>query len=124
MAWMALFGHPHVKSTIQKFKQRQWKGKEESMNDQYSDQLNVLMRSYKEIPLWWFIALFMASFVIIITAIAKGHLCIPIWTYFIAMTTGAVVVIVSSPVGLRRDILLTYLSSHWDGSTPCLISNS
>jgi hypothetical protein len=124
MVWMALFGYPHVKSTIQKFKQRQWNGKGESVNDQYSDQLNILMRSYKEVPLWWFMALFMASFVIIITAIAKGHLCIPIWTYFIAMATGAVVVIVRIPDSPRGDILLTYLSSHWDGSMPCLISNS
>jgi len=52
-----------------------------------------LMRSYEEVPLWWFIALFLCSFTIIITILASGHLYIPIWTYFVALATGAVVVI-------------------------------
>lgn len=66
------------------------------MNEQYDDQLNVLMRSYEEVPLSWFILLFLISFIIIITIIGMGYLYIPLWTYFIALATGAVVVIVCS----------------------------
>jgi hypothetical protein len=94
MVWMALFGYPQIKATISKFKERWNSGNKKSVNDQYTDPLNVIMRSYEEVPLWWYVALFLASFAIIITILACGFLYIPIWTYFIALATGAVVVIV------------------------------
>lgn len=94
MVWMALFGYPQMKSVLAKFKERNRSGNKRSVNDQYTDPLNVIMRSYDEVPLWWFIVLFFISFAIIITILACGYLYIPIWTYFIALLTGAVVVIV------------------------------
>jgi hypothetical protein len=42
-----------------------------------ADRLNVLMRSYKEVPLWWYLALFVVSFVTIIVILAKGYFFIP-----------------------------------------------
>ncbi|KAE8446224.1 hypothetical protein EG329_012449 [Mollisiaceae sp. DMI_Dod_QoI] len=93
LAWMAFFGYPHLKSIVMKFTARRMSKEKLSVNEQYNDRLNVLMRSYEEVPLWWFIALFLCSFTIIITILALGHLYIPIWTYFIALATGAVVVI-------------------------------
>lgn len=98
---MGLFGYPHLKATILKFfeRQRQFKdGKKLSVNEQYNDQLNVLMRSYEEVPLSWFIILFLVSFVIVVSIVGTGYLYIPLWTYFIALATGAVVVIVSLPI--------------------------
>lgn len=96
LAWMAFFGYSHLKAIFTKASAR-WKSKTKiSVNEQYTDRLNVLMRSYEEIPLWWFIALFLCSFTIILTILASGHLYIPIWTYFIALATGAIVVIVCS----------------------------
>ena len=65
----------------------------ESANEQYDDQLNILMRSYKEVPFWWFVVLFMCSFIPVIVMLAAGQLFIPLWTYFIALATGAIVVI-------------------------------
>jgi drug/metabolite transporter (DMT)-like permease len=94
--WMALFGWPQLKSVWIKFRERQRSGYTKSINEQYTDQLNVLMRSYKEVPLWWFLALFMCSFVPTIIILTKGHLYIPLWTYFIALGTGALVV---APLG-------------------------
>ncbi|KAL5313535.1 hypothetical protein ACEPPN_017955 [Leptodophora sp. 'Broadleaf-Isolate-01'] len=96
LVWMGLFGYPHLKATILKFfeRQRQFKdGKKLSVNEQYNDQLNVLMRSYEEVPLSWFIILFLVSFVIVVSIVGTGYLYIPLWTYFIALATGAVVVI-------------------------------
>lgn len=94
LTWMLFFGYPHLKAIFVKAKAR-WKSKTKiSVNEQYTDRLNVLMRSYEEVPLWWFIALFMCSFTIIITILTSGHLYIPVWTYFIALATGAIVVIV------------------------------
>ena len=51
------------------------------------------MRNYEEVPLWWYVALFMCSFVSLITIIATGNLYIPIWTYFVAIATGAITII-------------------------------
>ncbi len=108
--WMALFGFPLLKMTFGKFKER-WKSGSK-VNDQYTDQLNVLMRSYDEVPLWWFFLLFLTSFVIIITILAKGYLYIPIWTYFIALATGAIVVVV------RSNLVLTPTSNRTDYQQP------
>jgi Flp pilus assembly protein TadB len=98
LAWMAFFGYSHIKAIITKFNERRRSGK--SVSDQYTDPLNVIMRSYQEVPLWWFILLFMTSFVIILSVVAKGHLYIPVWTYFMALLTGAIVVIVFLPLVL------------------------
>ena len=106
MVWMALFGYPHIKVTLAKFMERRRSRGKKSVYEQYTDPLNVMMRSYDEVPLWWYIALFLVSFVIIITILACGFLYIPIWTYFIALLTGAVVVTVSSSVPSQSSKLI------------------
>jgi hypothetical protein len=122
LAWMAFFGYPHIKATLSKFVER-WRSRGKmSVYDQYTDPLNVLMRSYEEVPLWWYIALFLVSFLIIITLLACGFLYIPVWTYFIALLTGAVVVVVRTPHSISS--FITNISSHWDGSTASPTSNS
>jgi hypothetical protein len=90
---MMLFGWPYVSKVFTKFKQRISTGM--NVNAQYTDTLNVLMRSYEEVPLGWFITLFLCSFITILAILCMGYLYIPIWTYFVALATGAVVVIVS-----------------------------
>ncbi|TVY62700.1 Oligopeptide transporter, partial [Lachnellula suecica] len=93
LVWMGLFGYPLIKASFRRWRERCRDGKKPSVNHQYNDQLNILMRAYPEVPLSWFVLLFMASFAIIITLLAKGYMFIPIWTYFIAMATGAIVVV-------------------------------
>jgi hypothetical protein len=90
---MLLFGHSQIKSIITKQLERRRNPRVESANEQYDDQLNILMRSYKEVPFWWFAVLFMCSFIPVIVMLAAGQLFIPLWTYFIALATGAIVVI-------------------------------
>lgn len=51
------------------------------------------MRSYQEVPLWWYLALFAASFVITMTIVGLDILYIPWWTYLVALGTGAAVVV-------------------------------
>ena len=94
MVWMALFGYPLIKNILVKAKARRTSRGKVAVNEQYDDRLNVLMRSYKEVPVWWFIVLFLSSFIPILVIIATGHLYIPLWTYFVALATGVVVVIV------------------------------
>jgi OPT family oligopeptide transporter len=93
--WAVLFGWPSFKKAYQKFKMRNNDG-DKGINHQYNDQLNILARSYREVPLWWYGALFLCSFVSIVTMAAAGKIYIPVWTYFIALLTGALVV---TPLG-------------------------
>src|SRR6202012_4032973 len=64
-----------------------------TINHQYVDRLNVIQRSYKEVPLWWYGALFVAQFVIIMTLLLKGMFFIPIWAYFLALFLGGIIVV-------------------------------
>lgn len=59
----------------------------------YTDRLNVLQRSYKEVPGWWFVALFLAGFVVLLAIVGSGQLFIPWWTVIIGVATGFIVVI-------------------------------
>jgi hypothetical protein len=90
--WMALFGYKQIKSSLDKLRQRMGK-KGVSISEQYDDQLSILQRSYPEVPLWWFVTLFLVSFVTLITIISTNQLFIPIWTYFVAIGTGALIVV-------------------------------
>jgi OPT family small oligopeptide transporter len=96
VAWIATFGYTQVKRNILKMvrsrnKSSQTRG--EGINHQYHDRLNVLQRSYKEVPLWWYFALFMAGFIILLVSLACGHLWIPIWTLFVALGSAAALVL-------------------------------
>ncbi|KJZ73441.1 hypothetical protein HIM_07235 [Hirsutella minnesotensis 3608] len=98
LVWMGLFGFGQIKSSFSKFFERRRAVKDGGLRgtkvtEQYSDQLNVLQRAYDEIPFWWFATLFVVSFVILLVITAKGLLFIPVWTYFIAIATGAIVVV-------------------------------
>lgn len=77
LSWMAFFGFKQLKSTLSKIKERATK-KNARISEQYDDQLSILQRSYDEVPLWWFIALFLASFVSLVTIVATNSLYIPV----------------------------------------------
>ena len=112
-AWIATFGFKEIKETIQKLRARQKGPQGETINHQYTDRLNVLMRSYKEVPAWWYITLFLCSFVIIITIVAKGIIFIPVWAFIVALGTGAVVVLVGRFPDLSVELLLTnYITAY------------
>ncbi|RFU28729.1 hypothetical protein B7463_g7615, partial [Scytalidium lignicola] len=94
LSWICFFGFTQMKNTIAKLNARRKNAnKEETINHQYSDQLNILQRSYKEVPWWWSLLLFLVTFIIIMAILGTGNLFIPIWTYFVALATGALVVI-------------------------------
>jgi len=92
-SWVIFFGWPQLKAMWKKWQTRRLSGWKISVNEQYTDQLNVLMRSYKEVPISWFIVLFLCSFVPSVIILARGYFFIPLWTYFIAILTGAIVVV-------------------------------
>ncbi|KZT62539.1 OPT superfamily oligopeptide transporter [Calocera cornea HHB12733] len=55
----------------------------------YNDKLNWIMKTYKEVPLKWYIILFVISFTINFLLVLKGELYLPWWTYIIALIIGA-----------------------------------
>jgi hypothetical protein len=53
ITWMALFGYPKIRDTIKILRERSKTRGHSTVNEFYQDRLNVLMRAYKEVPLWW-----------------------------------------------------------------------
>ncbi|RDL38670.1 Uncharacterized protein BP5553_03010 [Venustampulla echinocandica] len=93
LVWMGIFGFPLLKSIYKKYRERSHNNHKLSVNEQYTDQLNVLMRSYNEVPLSWYMALIVISAIILFTTVGNSDLYIPWWTIFVAMGTGALVVV-------------------------------
>ncbi|KAK6951186.1 hypothetical protein Daesc_007717 [Daldinia eschscholtzii] len=116
-SWIVFFGAGQIREGFRKFRARQ-KNPGQGINHQCmllylvtspayldfrsrtktltladTDRLNVLMRSYKEVPLWWYIALFLASFTCVMTLVGLNILFIPWWTYLVALATGAAIVV-------------------------------
>lgn len=92
LVWAVCFTHKEFYASWLKMKER-FSNKNTRISEQYGDQLSILQRSYEEVPLWWFGVLFGASLVSLVTIIACGKLFIPVWTYFVAIGTGAVLVV-------------------------------
>ncbi|KKY16111.1 putative oligopeptide transporter [Diplodia seriata] len=92
VVWMALFGYRQIRDSFSKLRERATR-RGARIQEQYDDQLSVLQRAYDEVPMWWFLALFGVSFVSLVTIVACGQLYIPTWTYFVAIGTGAVLVV-------------------------------
>ncbi|KAI0179268.1 OPT superfamily oligopeptide transporter [Hypoxylon sp. FL1284] len=95
-SWIAFFGAGQIKEGYKKFRARR-SNPGQGINHQWyvadTDRLNVLMRSYKEVPLWWYFALFLASFASIMTIVGLDIMYIPWWTFLVALATGAAVVV-------------------------------
>jgi OPT family small oligopeptide transporter len=103
--WLATFGGPALLATFRKNmaarKSRSEARKqpgftsaaEPNIHHQYTDRLNVLQRAYKEVPLWWFGALFVTGIVILLAIVGSGQLFIPWWTVIVGVATGFVVVV-------------------------------
>ncbi|CAM1502651.1 Fc.00g074270.m01.CDS01 [Cosmosporella sp. VM-42] len=130
LVWMLLFGLPQIKSSFFKFMARQRDKTAGKITEQYSDQLNVLQRSYDEIPFRWFLTLFIISFVTLVAIIGKGLMFIPIWTYFVAIATGALVVVplgwlyalsnFQLPIGTTNELLYGLMVNAVSGfKNPC-----
>lgn len=130
IVWIILFGRDQIKSSWDKFKERRGSKSAGKITEQYNDQINILQRRYDEIPLSWFLALFLASFVIMIAILAKGLLFVPTWTYIVGILTGAVIVIPLAwlyalsnfqlPIGTANELFYGLMISSVSGhKNPC-----
>ncbi|KAJ7511605.1 OPT oligopeptide transporter [Mycena galericulata] len=86
---------------------------------QYNDKLCQLMEPYPKVPVWWNLALFLIPSAIIIALGATGKLYLPIYTVFVALGFGAIIVVPMAyvyavsgyqvPVGYFNELLYGYL---------------
>ncbi|KAF8160534.1 OPT oligopeptide transporter [Mycena galopus ATCC 62051] len=85
----------------------------------YNDKLCQLMEPYPKVPIWWNIALFVIPSVVIIALGATGKLYLPVYTIFIALGFGALIVVPMAyvyavsgyqvPVGYFNELLYGYI---------------
>ncbi|THV44939.1 hypothetical protein BGAL_0554g00060 [Botrytis galanthina] len=126
ISWICFFGFTQIRDTLKKLNaRRKNKVEGETINHQYGDQLNVLQRSYKEVPWWWSLILFLVTFVVMMVILGTGNLFIPLWTYFIAVLTGVVVVVplgwlyalsnFQLPIGTFNELLYGLMVNAVDG---------
>ncbi|KAL7899803.1 OPT oligopeptide transporter domain-containing protein [Trichoderma sp. SZMC 28014] len=130
LVWMLLFGWPQIKESFKKLRERTAVKTSGKITEQYKDQLNILQRPYDEIPWWWFGALFLVSFVMLIAIVGKNLMFIPVWTYFVAIITGALVVVplgwlyalsnYQLPIGTTNELLYGAMVNGISGfKNPC-----
>lgn len=101
VVWAFLFGFQGLKDTLIKaIKYRKMRRKQKklglkysSIHDQYTDRLNKLQSHYEDVPDWWFTALFLVAFVILMGLTASDILPLEWWTVIIALGIGAVIVV-------------------------------
>ncbi len=101
ISWIALFGREDILKAWKKFRERYSQKKNDdkqyvSISETYTDRLNKMQSAYKDVPLWWYVVLFLITFVVLITIFATGNMFIPWWTYIVALAFGAVIV---TPLG-------------------------
>ncbi|KAH7036100.1 OPT oligopeptide transporter protein-domain-containing protein [Linnemannia elongata] len=80
-----LFSRGKIWSTIQHLRQRR--------QHSFKDRLNVLMARYEEVPLWWYVSLFMCCSIIMLVIIRIQDLYLPWWTFIVALFLGASAVV-------------------------------
>lgn len=101
ITWVVLFGYDGIKVSYKKLgqhyklqKERKKNGqKMNSINEQYTDRINKLQSAYEEVPLYWYMLMFLISFIILITVTATNSIPLPWWTVIVGLGIGLVIVI-------------------------------
>ncbi|KAJ6459662.1 OPT oligopeptide transporter [Mycena sanguinolenta] len=85
----------------------------------YHDKLCQLMEPYPKVPIWWNITLFVVPSAVLIALGATGKLYLPLYTVFIALGFGALIVVPMAyiyavsgyqvPVGYFNELLYGYI---------------
>ncbi|ABN68038.1 oligopeptide transporter protein [Scheffersomyces stipitis CBS 6054] len=94
--WVVVFGYDTLgnsfKKLIASFKDRKSNKGALSINLQYTDRLNKLQSKYNEVPLYWYVVLFLASFITLLVIFATGQLFMPWWCLLVGLGFGSIIV--------------------------------
>ncbi|ODQ82907.1 hypothetical protein BABINDRAFT_159399 [Babjeviella inositovora NRRL Y-12698] len=90
--WALIYARAQLMASVK----RVWHGRHTENNvsasQEFTDRLNRLQGAYPDVPQSWYIFLFLGSFVTLTLIFASGGMFIPVWTYFVALVFGAVIV--------------------------------
>lgn len=102
IVWLLVFGHRQLGDSLKKLiasykksddNQAENQTQGGSINAQYSDRINQMQTNYEQVPIWWYGALFAATFICLITIFATGNMFMPWWAYLVALGFGFVIVV-------------------------------
>ncbi|KAF1817669.1 OPT oligopeptide transporter [Eremomyces bilateralis CBS 781.70] len=114
IVWMVFFGFKDIRRSFISFHQP------------YTDRLNLLMRSYKEVPWWWYILLFLGSVSTILSILGSDQFFAPWWAFLVALFSAVVVIVPFSwlyaltsyqiSTGTFNELVYGCLINHGDGN--------
>ncbi|KAG2180274.1 hypothetical protein INT43_004063 [Umbelopsis isabellina] len=76
---------------------------------QDKDKLNKLMAPYKDVPLWWYLTLFLICFTTNMVLIFKQQLYLPWWTFLVALLFGSLTVVTNGFSHQSEELIYGYM---------------
>ena len=96
IVWVVLFGYDQMKSSLSVLKNsytaENQTGGFTSIHLQYTDRLNKLQSKYEEVPMFWYLVLFILSFSTLMFIFLSGQMFLPWWCCIIALALGSIIV--------------------------------
>ncbi|KAG7665717.1 uncharacterized protein J8A68_000737 [[Candida] subhashii] len=87
ITWVVLFGWDKFKLAFHKFTNGG-----EYLKHMPKDRLNKLQAKYEDVPMKWYLMLFMISFTILMSIFWNGHMFMPWWCLIVALIMGSIIV--------------------------------
>ncbi|ABN65158.2 predicted protein [Scheffersomyces stipitis CBS 6054] len=85
--WVVLFGYDKFKSSFKHLITR-----DKDTKVQYTDRLNKLRARYEEVPIYWYLVLFLISFTVLMSIFLNGYMFMPWWAAIVALVMGSIIV--------------------------------
>ncbi|ODV70485.1 OPT superfamily oligopeptide transporter [Hyphopichia burtonii NRRL Y-1933] len=133
ITWVVLFGYKGLYESLKKVIKNvkyQRENKDSNIHHLYNDRINKLQAAYKEVPFWWYVILFVTSFITLIIISATNAIALPWWTVIIAFLIGIVIVVPLSwlyavsnfqlPIGTFNELLFSYMIKSQEERNPML----
>lgn len=96
IVWVVLFGYDQLRSSLNVLKStysaENQKSGFTSIHLQYTDRLNKLQAKYEEVPMFWYLILFLISFSTLMFIFLSGHMFLPWWCCVVALGLGSIIV--------------------------------
>lgn len=96
IVWVVLFGYDQMKNSLSVLRNtyttENQNGGFTSIHLQYTDRLNKLQSKYEEVPMFWYLILFIISFSTLMFIFLSGQMFLPWWCCIVALALGSIIV--------------------------------
>lgn len=96
IVWVVLFGYDQMKNSLSVLRNTYTTGNQNggftSIHLQYTDRLNKLQSKYEEVPMFWYLILFIISFSTLMFIFLSGQMFLPWWCCIVALALGSIIV--------------------------------